>query len=110
MAIVSSALGILLGIGFPIFLIAGMTLRWGHVGRVCSGVYVGTAMDTDPLEPDENVYMESTGKFMHWYLIIIAIIFAILLILALLCCLCMCGIIGVGAGAAALSLNRIRNR
>ena len=110
MAIVSSALGILLGIGFPIFLIAGMTLRWGHVGRVCSGVYVGTTMDTDPLEPDENVYMVSTGKFMHWYLIIIAIIFAILLILVLLCCLCMCGLIGVGAGAAALSLNRIRNR
>ena len=85
-----------------------MTLRWGHLGRVCSGVYVGTTMDTDPLEPDENVYMKSTGTFMHWYLIIISIIFGILLLLVLLCCLCMCGFIG--AGAAALSMNRIRNR
>ena len=69
---------------------------------------MGTTMDTDPLEPDENVYMKSTGTFMHWYLIIISIIFGILILLVLLCCLCMCGFIG--AGAAALSMNRIRNR
>ena len=67
------------------FLISGMVLRWRHVGRVCTGSFQGTPEDTDPLGPEDYVYMKSTGSFMHWYLIITSVVIVHLILLP--CCL-----------------------
>ena len=68
-------------------LVSGMVLRWRHVGRVCTGSFEGTPEDTDPLGPENYVYMKSTGSFMHWYLLITAILTGICL-LGMCCVFC----------------------
>ena len=70
---------------FLAFLVSGMVLRWRHVGRVCTGSFEGTPEDTNPIGPEDYVYMKSTGNFMHWYLLITAIFTGICLLGT--CCL-----------------------
>ena len=77
------------GIAGAIYIAAGMDIRWTHAGRVCSGVFVGTDEDTQPLDPNETVYMPESGKFMNNYLIFV------LIMAGALCCILPCVIIGV---------------
>ena len=83
--------------GYLAFLIAGMVLRWRHVGQVCSGTFEGTPMDLAPLDPAMSVYMKDSGSFMNWYLIIMLIFCGIFACCGVCCVLCMCGLIGAAA-------------
>ena len=76
------------------FLIAGMVLRWRHVGQVCSGAFEGTVMDTNPVDPAMSVYMKDSGYFMNLYLIIMCVFCGIGLCCAGCCVLAMCGLLG----------------
>ena len=53
--------------GFIAFIIAGMVLRWRHVGQVCSGAYDDTTSDLIPLEPTMSVYMKDSSNFLRIY-------------------------------------------
>ena len=81
------------------FLIAGMVLRWRHIGQVCSGAFEGTPMDLAPLDPAMSVYMKDTGSFMNWYLIIMLIACGLGVCCAACCILCMCGVLGAAAAS-----------
>ena len=52
------------GCGGLAWMIAGMVLRWRHIGKVCAGDY-----NTDQYKADE-LYMTKSGNFMQIYLII----------------------------------------
>ena len=55
--------------GHFFWLISGADTRWTHGGMVCSGSYENTLKDTEPLEPDQTVYMPESGKFINIYMI-----------------------------------------
>ena len=86
-------------LGSLAFLIAGMVIRWRHVGQVCSGAFEGTQSDLAPVDPSMSVYMKDTGSFMNWYLIIMCIMCGIGVCCTGCCILCMCGLIGAGFAA-----------
>ena len=65
------------GCGGIAWLIAGMVLRWRHIGKVCSADYV----DIDNVWP--NFYMVKSGKFMHIWLILMSCLLG-----AMCCCIC----------------------
>ena len=81
------------------FLIAGMVIRWRHVGQVCSGAYEGTPLDIAPLDPAMSVYMKDSGSFMNYYLIFMCVLCGIGVCCGACCVLCMCGIIGATAAS-----------
>ena len=93
----SQALSCPLCLGSLAFLIAGMVIRWRHVGQVCSGAFEGTMRDLVPVDPAESVYMKETGSFMNWYLIIMCIFCGIGVCCAGCCILLCCGLIGAAA-------------
>ena len=59
-----ACLGCPVGCGGLAWFIAGMVLRWRHVGKVCAGDYNTTELLAD------NLYMTKSGNFIQIYLII----------------------------------------
>ena len=82
-----ACLGCPIGCGGLAWFIAGMVLRWRHIGKVCAGDY------NDDSTLADNLYMTKSGNFMNIFLIIC------LCLMGLTCCSICCIVVILNAKA-----------